>query len=282
MRINELFNASTGEIPYAWLKHDGSNYGLLDPNGLLDPKNLLSMPGVIKNGGKLVGGAAAAITSKKLYDVIRGKKVPKRNLPRGAAAPKNAGTLNNIKRWKRLKDIQYARVEQKYLVKSATFKLFLKAFDLLYPTLTLYYTLDEIDNEYSSGNIDDEQRNDARTWAFATFDAQFLTPAIAHITMRALFLIKLLNILRRTAGIVSAPASFGISLALLAASEVAIRYFQTWLASSAGQDVLKNTLLSYIAEPAGEFTKYLWESLMKSFSQTSEGKKAKAELDTAE
>jgi hypothetical protein len=116
------------------------------------------------------------------------------------------------------------------------------------PIYQLWAQLIDAEEMYMSNGVfksaESEKNYEAhRQVAFQTFSGQMLIPLLARTLVRTAAATKFVRWLKTGMAIVSAPASAGVSIAVAATSEVALRSLEAFLLTERGRNILASDLI---------------------------------------
>jgi hypothetical protein len=147
-------------------------------------------------------------------------------------------------------------------------KLLFRLMGLVVPTVNLYNLLEEIDEWWRQGKIDNEDNyNDLRDLAYGTYQTAILAPILIRWLARLVRLTSFLNWIKRIAAFASAPVTGGLTLAAALATEAGVLWFQNWLTSPAGQDWIINSIFMDIVKNFGKVGSTGVDLLAQAFGQ---------------
>jgi hypothetical protein len=169
-----------------------------------------------------------------------------------------------------------ARVEGMWKKKFGPWGKFISAIGVATALTQLYENLYVLEAMYVQGKLPGKDGGYAklveqREFEFGVFTAQVLAPTISKWILRAIATMTGVKWLIRVLGGVSTAATLGASIAGVIASEAFIRWFQWWLGSEQGRQVLYN-YFGGLVRTIGTPTESLWSIIMNSYNKADEKK----------
>lgn len=191
------------------------------------------------------------------------------------------------KRW----ETRNARIQRRIDIKMGKWgtltKTFFRVIGLLGPTVQLYMDLENLDEDYKSGEDPNLQTADdleaARRAAWGVWNIAALASVVWMIKggRAALWIAKIIRWGAAGAGVASGVGA-AAAVAGMIASEALFAAFENFLQSDAGKEWLLNSFLRPIVMAGGTISEGIWDSLRKMFTGSSYYKQAnqgKADAD---
>lgn len=177
-----------------------------------------------------------------------------------------------------------ARVERMWMTKYGPWGKFFGFLGLTAAITQLYCNLYVLEAMYVQNKIDFPKLEEQREYEFGVFEVQLLAPALLKLISRVIGATTAVKWFIRLLGGVSTVASLGASIAVTLASEAFIRWFQHWLGTEQGRQVLYE-YFGGIIRTIGKPVDSIWDHVFKYYDKTDVkkyGSKEKADAAKAD
>ncbi len=158
------------------------------------------------------------------------------------------------------------RVNKMWATKYGPWSKFFSALGIAAAVTQLYSNLYIIEALYVQNKIDRAKLEEQREFEFGIFEVQVLAPALTKVLARVIGVTSAVKWFIRILGGASVAASLGTSIAVTIASEAFIRWFQHWLGTESGRNVLYK-YFGGIVRTIGKPADSLWNIIMNSYNK---------------
>jgi hypothetical protein len=178
------------------------------------------------------------------------------------------------KRWATRQSRTERRVDIKMAKYGTVLKTFFRIIGLLGPTVQLYMDLENLDEDYKSGEDPNLQSAEdleaARRAAWGVWNIAALASAVWLVKggRAAFWIAKLVRWVAAGAGVASGVGA-AAAVAGLLATEAAFAAFENWLQSDSGKEWILNSFLRPVVMAGGTISEGVFDSLRKLFTGSS-------------